>query len=338
MAESFRIASRIVTVAPFLVVPLAFGGCSSSSSVTTPEAGSDAAYHDSGVKKDAAAHVDATHHDAHHVDSASADSGRDTGAHDTGPLLDSPSTDASDAGDAGDASALSCAGLTYCDGFEAYATGAIEGGTTLGPWATIVSRDAVMKVDTVNPYSGLKSLHILVPATPDASAEAVLTQHADGGLIAGNNMYGRAMLFYAKTDGGGLPLSVHSWIFNAQGKSTVDDGGVSMNLGGGGDQLQLNYHPPPPATEQSVVGGTMTAGVWHCIQWQYDGAGTPAADDANVWVDGELAVGVDAGKGWKFATPWNLFDFGFTHYQTLHNSIDVFLDDFALGPNMIPCP
>lgn len=87
-----------------------------------------------------------------------------------------------------------------------------------------------------------------------------------------------------------------------------------------------------------MQGGLVTTGAWHCIQWQYDGAGTPAADLANVWIDGTEAVGVDAGKGWKFATPWTLFDFGFTHYQTLTNPVDVFLDDFALGPTKIDCP
>jgi hypothetical protein len=30
--------------------------------------------------------------------------------------------------------------------------------------------------------------------------------------------------------------------------------------------------------------------------------------------------------------------FGFTHYQTLANAIDVYLDDFAVNTAMVPCP
>ncbi len=277
---------------------------------------------------------------------AAHDSGKDVGA-----LHDAPrgAPDASDAravavdarsdgpSDAAREGGFSCEGFTYCDGFESYEAGTIANGATLGPWAATVSRVA-MTVDSVNPYSGKQSLHIKVAAIPDASAEGVLAQHASGGLVTGNDLYGRAMLYYSTTDAGGLPLGVHSWIFNASGTSTKDDGGVGMNLGGGGAKVQLNYHPPPPAVEESVVGGTMTTGVWHCVQWQYDGAGSPPANLANVWLDGTLAVGVDGGKGWEFATPWNAFDFGFTHYQTLKNSVEVFLDDFTLGPAMIPCP
>jgi hypothetical protein len=50
-----------------------------------------------------------------------------------------------------------------------------------------------------------------------------------------------------------------------------------------------------------------------------------------------LAVEAPATEGWDFATPWTSFDFGFTHYQTLANGVEVFLDDFALDGAMIPC-
>jgi hypothetical protein len=35
---------------------------------------------------------------------------------------------------------------------------------------------------------------------------------------------------------------------------------------------------------------------------------------------------VPQSKGWQFATPWDSFDFGFTHYQALPNGVDVYLD------------
>ena len=76
----------------------------------------------------------------------------------------------------------------------------------------------------------------------------------------------------------------------------------------------------------------MTTGVWHCVQWEYDGSGTPAKDDAKVWVDGVLAVEATPAKGWKLATPWSAFDFGFTHYQTLAAGVDILVCCAMGGP------
>lgn len=230
-----------------------------------------------------------------------------------------------------------CTGFKYCDDFESY-SGAVNNNMQLGPWLASVTGTTVA-VDSTNAYKSGKSLHITVPT--GASAHGTLQQKAAGGLIPGNNMYGRAMVFYSNTGGNGLPLGVHSWIFSSSGDVTGGDGGTgaaSMNMGGGGAMLQLNYHPPLPATEQSVRGGNITAGQWHCIQWQYDGGGSPPANIAKVWIDGTLAVDVPVSKGWEFPTPWNNFQFGFTHYQTLANTVEVFLDDFALDGKMIPCP
>jgi hypothetical protein len=55
-------------------------------------------------------------------------------------------------------------------------------------------------------------------------------------------------------------------------------------------------------------------------------------------VDGALAVDAAATHGWKFATPWSLFAFGFTHYQTLATTVDVYLDELALDGSMVACP
>lgn len=288
---------------------LAFG-CSASSSSGTVDGGSDAASADVGSTADSGG--------------GGLDSGSPIGA-DSGPEA---------AGDGG--ASASCTGLAYCDDFESY-SGAITNGQMLGPWkATVNGTGIAMAVDTVNPYRGSQSLHITVPA--GASVRGTLNQTAAMGLVSGNDVFGRAMVFYSSTGGNDLPIGVHSWLFNSAGTSAAADGGVTMNMGGGGSKMQLNYHPPPPLTEQSVQGGTITAGGWHCIQWQYDGSGSPAADQGKVWVDGTLAVDVPSSKGWNFATPWDSFDFGFTHYQTLTNPVDVYLDEFALDGSMVSCP
>lgn len=309
--------------ASFAALPLALVACSSSNDKPTSA--------DSGVKDVTSADTN------HHEDAKGSGTGSGSGTGHKDAAVTDAKADTGIADAASDVFEFSCNGLTYCDGFESYEAGTVANGAMLGPWVADVSR-TVMTVDSRNPYSGNKSLHITIAAIPDASASGTLEQKSAAGLIAGDNLYGRAMVFYATTADAGLPIGVHSWLFNASGTSSEDDGGVTMNLGGGGAELQLNYHPPAPAPEQSVQGGMVTTGAWHCIQWQYDGAGTPPADIANLWIDGTLAVTIPLSKGWKFATPWSAFEFGFTHYQTLHNAVDVFLDDFALDSKMLPCP
>jgi hypothetical protein len=239
--------------------------------------------------------------------------------------------------DAPSESGASCAGYAYCDDFESYG-GPVTNGQKLGPWLASVM-NATMSVDSMMPYQSNKALHIVVSA--GMTAHGVLSQQAAGGLVTGNNVFGRAMVYFSNASDAGAPLGVHSWLFNATGHSSAADGGVTMNVGGGGNptKMQINYHPPLPLTEKSMQGGTMmSTGAWHCVQWEYDGSGTSPADDAKLWVDGTLAVEAKPSDGWNFATPWSAFDFGFTHYQTLADGVDVYLDDFALDGSMIPCP
>ena len=269
------------------------------------------------------------------VDSGGGGTGDDSG----GGGVDSGGGKDSGGGATDSGAPPSCTGLAYCEDFEGY-TGAITNAMALGPWKASVSTTAtIFAVDTVKPHTGTKSLHISVPA--GAAAHGTLNQTKAAGLVTGNNLFGRAMVFYSDQGGNGLPLAVHSWLFNGSGMGLSADastGPVTMNMGGGGAKMQLNYHPVLPATEQSMQGGTMTTGVWHCVQWQYDGAGTPPADTAKVWVDGTVAVDVPKAKGWALATPWTSMDFGFTHYQTLAAGVDIYLDDFAVSDAMVACP
>jgi hypothetical protein len=297
--------------------------CSSSSS---PDLGGTPMSSGNGTGGDAASGGDEGGTDAA--------TGIDAGGGTDGGGGDDTGTGAETGGDGGPP--LACTGMKFCDDFEKY-DGAITNGMTLGPWkATVNGTLTAMTVDGVKPYSGAKALHITAPT--GAAARGTLGQTAAAGLVPSNNVYGRAMVYYSNAAGAGLPLGVHSWLFNAAGTSTAAAGAVTMNMGGGGAKMQLNYHPPAPKTEQSVQGGTMTDGKWHCVQWQYDGSGTPPADAAKVLVDGAPAVDVPQTKLWDFATPWSSFDFGFTHYQTLANAVDVYLDDFALNDAMVACP
>jgi hypothetical protein len=259
--------------------------------------------------------------------------------HSASTSVDSPGGPGSDAAvDAvPHAPALSCgAGISYCEDFEGY-DGAIADGAQIGPWTAVVAALPIT-VDSVKPHSGTKSLHIMAPAHINCGAggmpcHAYLDQKNASGVVPGDDMYGRAMVFYSNTGGSNLPIGVHSWFFSSGGHSNETNGSVSMNMGGGGNKLQLNYSPG----DVSFDDGTITAGHWHCIQWRWDASGSPPADTAKVWIDGTVAITIPASKGWKFATPWDSLNLGFTHYQTLNNSVEIFIDDFALGSAMIPC-
>lgn len=275
-----------------------------------------------------------------------ADAGADAGAP-TDSAPDAPNAaDASDAAasDAGDSAAVDaqvdagCGAYAYCDDFEAYAAGDVANGAALGPWkATVTGGGIVLRVDAAKPHAGKQSLHVTMTAT--ASTRGTLSRSAPAGLVPGNDVFGRAMLYFSNAGGNDAPFGVHWWIFDAQGFSSEADGGVSMNMGGGGtDFLQLNFRPPAPLGEKVLQGGAMTAGAWHCMQWEYDGSGAPPADVGRVWMDGALLVDVPASMGWTFATPWTAFDLGLMHYEVLAKSVDAYLDDFALDGKAIPCP
>ena len=226
----------------------------------------------------------------------------------------------------------------YCDDFESYPAAALANNQTLGNWSVQISA-VTFAIDATGGYHHTHALRVTVPAhvnsgTGGTPSHGILNQKAPGGIVASNNLFGRVMIYYSNTNGNGLPIGVHSWYFDATGTSSAINMPVGINQGGGGTKLQLNYHPG----DLSVDNGTMTAGAWHCIQWQYDGSGSPSANLANVWIDGVVAIPSSQVTGWNFATPWDAFALGFTHYQTLNNTVDVFLDDFALDGTKVPCP
>jgi hypothetical protein len=258
-----------------------------------------------------------------------------------GPLPSDGGADSSTPLDSGgDARAEpSCAGLAYCENFESYPAGAVVNNATVGPWTATTSGAAAMTIDSVRPYGGTKSLHIKVP-TADIGASALLNITKPAGLITGNNLFGRAMVYYTKSATEDKPNGVHSWIFQGTGLSTASGKTMTLNLANNGTSYFLNYHGDTTiSAEASKNGGTPVAAKWVCVQWQFDSAGTPAADDAKVFVDGSLALeATKAAQNWNLATPFSKMQFGFTHYQTLSNAIDVYLDDFAVNTATIPCP
>jgi hypothetical protein len=240
-------------------------------------------------------------------------------------------------GDAGVDAGNACDGTLYCDGWESYPAAGIANAEALGPWkASLAGDGGALWISSTRAKNGAHSLRYSVPA--GGPAHGTLNQKKSAGLAPGNVVFGRTWLYYELATDAGLPLGVHSWVFQSNGPG-ADGGNTSINLGGGGTKLQLNYHFPASATEQSVQGGTVTTDAWHCIQWEYDASGDAGTTNvARVWLDGTQVIEVLTAKGWDMSRPWNNFDFGFNHYQELGNGVDVYLDDFALGANKLECP
>ena len=290
------------------------------------------------------------------------------GGADTSTPVDSGIVDTgSDVADAYTTPPVSCSGYLYCEDFEDYSdSGAITSGTKLGPWTTNVggmtTAGEVLKmgVDGVNPFSGRYALHLTAPAGEQTNGVLQRVVGGDAGADIGPALFGRAMIFFSDaalpggsapmTDSGvyGLPKGVHSWIFKSGGHSEELDAAVSMNIIVGNPELALNYSPGDYGPGSSRDAGPVIPAAWHCLQWQYDGSGTTPADIANVWFDGFKEVHTDPtvkyGSG-DAATPLRMaqdwtddMQFGFTHYQTLPNPVDVYLDDFAVNSEMVPCP
>lgn len=309
--------SLLLIVVPFASLAAVMIACSGSSSDLT---GGD----------DTAAGDDASTSGSDSAAIATQDSG-------TTPTTDGGTTPT----DAGfDSGIPSCTGLAFCDDFESYGdAGPLENGKTLGPWKINIGGKAVMTVDTDKPYSGLRSLHITEPANDTTASDALLHQAAaSGGLVTGNDVWGRAMVWYSTDGTNGLPQG-HSWVFQAQGNSAAESNkNVSMNVANSGGQYFLNYHSATSA-EQSVAAGKPVGGKWLCMQWEYNGSGATPVDEGKILIDGVVVVDAkDQTPNWDFATPWTNFDFGFQHYQAITNSMDVYLDDFALDSKEIPCP
>ena len=170
--------------------------------------------------------------------------------HDPGAPVDAPAThDALVLDAAPDAANVgkTCTGLAYCDDFEEYPPGALADGGQLGPWSVAVSA-VTFQVDATMGYKSAHSLRVTVPGnvnsgTGGTPSHGLLSQKAAQGVVAGNDLYGRAMIYYASTGGDGLPLAVHSWFFSTGGTSSQLNMPASINLGGGGAKMQLNYHP-----------------------------------------------------------------------------------------------
>src|SRR5438132_1447365 len=96
----------------------------------------------------------------------------------------------------GSPSDAGCGPYLYCDDFESYAAANIGNNQNLGKWRSAFAQGdagATFDISTANPRHGAKSLHFRCGA--GGPAHGTLNQRDAGGLVPGNDMYGRAFVY-----------------------------------------------------------------------------------------------------------------------------------------------
>ena len=241
-----------------------------------------------------------------------ADAGDDAGSTtDTSVVVDGGRDAGAANGDGGGTVDGGCP-YAYCEDFlEEFPVAPLTDQELLGPWR-VSNRGPpgqLADIDEVNPKTGKKSLHVTVAAS--TQGDVSLSQGNGFGLVPGNDLYGRLEIFYSNVgtygvpDAGieagifGMPFNSHTWVFTASG----------YNAEGGTEGINLQYGTAhvgqTPVVELAftdsiaIAGGAVTAGAWHCLQWQLDGSNP--SDVANVWLDGTNIASGDAGEGVEFS-------------------------------------
>jgi hypothetical protein len=240
-----------------------------------------------------------------------------------GPTVDAVGGDApiADAGSARDSGVVpvGCSpGLLFCDDFESYAVGdKPQGGSTFA------ENGGTMTVDATRSVSGTKSLKI-VTAEGDTAG---LSIGAPIFPVAGNNVYGRMMVYFET-----LPPNGNAWTMVRM------NGDAEYYLYGGQDQQFVSIYYPGDCP--SGFGPPIPTGRWFCLQWQANGAPDPAGgtkDEARMWLDGVEMSSITVVKMNNCAT-WTAPTWTNVALGRSYGASTVYYDDWAVDSNPIPCP
>jgi hypothetical protein len=236
--------------------------------------------------------------------------------------------DAGADGGGGGSAVAACATGNVCDGFETYKVG---GG--FGDWKTN-GTSGMLSVDSTHVFSGLQSAHFHV----DAGANKRLQLERMGAPIfpAQNNAFwGRVMVWASD-----LPMlsntenkNVHYDIIQASGGTPGE-----YRIAGMGNVL-LNYEPHDCYYNGKQM---IPQDRWACWEWLYDGT----KNVIEFYIDNALQARVESkGSGcvdgtssvWQ-APQFNQLRMGWVNYQSKGATNDLWMDDFAVGPQRIGCP
>lgn len=240
---------------------------------------------------------------------------------------------------------------TIVEDFESYPEKTFgEGrGERLGTmWVLDVRNQSTLSIDSTKPYRGTKSMHIQAPSGPDRWATLYFGRPF---FPASNNtIFGRAMIFLKQNP----RAEVHWNYFTALGlyrdPVTQQSRQLEWNWGGHRSNIQAFYNENDCYRRSQLEG---PEGKWVCWQWKFSGVPDANASGGQkrelfVWAYGQLAP-VLAVRGAPEACaagpviPWMAPQFnqgylGYIHAQPSPVPIEVWWDDLAMGPEMIPCP
>jgi hypothetical protein len=247
-------------------------------------------------------------------------------------------------GTGGAVSASGCMGVmsSFCDDFEAQATGAAP----KGMFTTKIGGGATFNIETTKAYSGTKAAHIHVPkgagGASDPTAQMGFTSQFP---VAMNDLHGRVMVFLTKNPNDTGKPNIHWDLLTASG------GGKTYTLGSMYNDVAKTgaFMPVYQPGDRSIDTSTpFPVGRWACVQWQFRFGGA-GGDWLEIKMDGKV---VDLGKttaegapimgghiaAWP-AGPWARMSFGYVHFSSpTPIDVDLWFDDLAFGGAEIPCP
>ncbi len=237
--------------------------------------------------------------------------------------------DAPVSGDAAAAAFAGCSGARLCEDFESYGDG-----KPLTPWKTS-SVGGTVKVDDVHAFSGKLSAHVHV--TPGGNRRV---QFSRGGAplfpAEGNAFWGRMMVWASH-----LPKlsnaenkNVHFDVVQSNGAPATPGEYRISGMGG----VMLNYEPHDCWT---WVSKQIPQDKWACWEWLFDG-GTNSID---FYVDGQLQIHltstgqgcVDGTRSVWAAPQFSDLRLGWVNYQSMAETVDMWIDDVAIGSQRIGC-
>jgi hypothetical protein len=240
--------------------------------------------------------------------------------------------DAAPAAGGSSGSGSGCTGVTakFCADFDGQDQ--MNGQPPKGAFTFNKGGYATMTVDNTQKYSGRQSMHIKLVNSPD-SGYARLQFGAPLLPFASNDIHGRLMIFLTRN------VKNHWDLVTAFASDKIDDSeSVTQDTFGsyGTDGHIESVHQPG---DDSVDSSTkFPVGRWACLQWEYKG--DPAAHKITVKMDGQyIDKGMMMAKGsWKPAT-FKSLGIGWINFEGgVGGTIDMWIDDLALGEQEIPCP
>jgi hypothetical protein len=232
-----------------------------------------------------------------------------------------------------------------CEDFEGYATG----GTPKPNWRLSVTAGSRANIDETHAFSGAKSMHFFHPEGAVYREGYIRKEGAPLLPVAGNNLFGRMMVWLAA-----IPGHVHWSNVQAKGRIPVVGQEAQYNFGGS-IQYMANY---ARLSSSGLLDDCYTSSKsqipvkrWVCMEWQFDGS----RDELRFWIDGQPladATVIKSGTGcvkrtsvdnglWR-APIFTTLSLGWEHFiyspTDKVGSTDLWLDDVVVDGTRIGCP